>query len=85
MTAVIEYLVAEILDLSGEEYKKARLLKKKMHNRILPRHIMLACRQDAELDKLFKMVDLPWSGVVPKQVPKELLNKPNQSKSGKKK
>uniref|UniRef100_A0A8C8SAP5 Histone H2A n=1 Tax=Pelusios castaneus TaxID=367368 RepID=A0A8C8SAP5_9SAUR len=48
LAAVLEYLTAEILELSGNA---ARENKK---SRIGPRHIQLAVRNDEELNKLFK-------------------------------
>lgn len=59
VTAVIEYLCAEILEVSGET---AVNLKKK---RITPRHICLATRQDQELSELLKNVVFPEGGVIP--------------------
>ncbi len=58
MAAVIEYIVAEILELAGNaarDYKKVR---------ITPRHIFLAINGDEELDKLYKNVVIP-GGVMP--------------------
>ncbi|XP_076452739.1 core histone macro-H2A.1-like [Babylonia areolata] len=59
MAAVIEYLTAEILELSGNA---ARAFKR---SRITPRHILLAVRNDEELDVLFKKVTIPEGGVLP--------------------
>ncbi|KFV57235.1 hypothetical protein N328_02509, partial [Gavia stellata] len=59
LTAVLEYLSAEILELAGNaarENKKAR---------ILPRHIQLAVRNDDELNKLFFCVTIAQGGVIP--------------------
>ncbi|NXH74468.1 H2A1 protein, partial [Hydrobates tethys] len=59
LAAVLEYLSAEILELSGNaarENKKAR---------ILPRHIQLAVRNDDELNKLFSSVTIAQGGVMP--------------------
>lgn len=72
-TAVIEYLVAELLELSGNcarEHKKQR---------IVPRHIKLAIKNDAELNKLVGHVTISTGGVAPnlnpallgKQAPKK--------------
>jgi len=58
-TAVIEYLVAELLELSGNcarEHKKAR---------IVPRHIKLAIKNDEELNKLIGKVTISTGGVAP--------------------
>ncbi|XP_025083826.1 core histone macro-H2A.1-like isoform X1 [Pomacea canaliculata] len=60
MAAVIEYLTAEILELAGNA---ARDLKR---GRITPRHILLAVRNDEELDLLFKKVTIPEGGVIPR-------------------
>lgn len=50
---VLEYLAAEILDISGQAAKDN---KKK---RITARHIQLAIRNDPELDVLLKNVTIP--------------------------
>ncbi|XP_012944015.1 core histone macro-H2A.1-like isoform X1 [Aplysia californica] len=60
MAAVIEYLVAEILELAGNaahEFKRGR---------ITPRHILLAVANDEELHQLLKNVTIAQGGVVPK-------------------
>merc|ERR1711997_628161 len=59
MAAVMEYLVAEILELAGNA---ARDNKK---HRISPRHIMLAVRNDEELNEVFKNCTFSSGGVVP--------------------
>ena len=48
IAAAMEYLVAEILDISGETCKK---MKKK---RLIPRHIEIGVRADLELSRMFK-------------------------------
>jgi histone H2A len=72
-TAVIEYLVAELLELSGNccrEHKKAR---------IIPRHIKLAIKNDAELNKLIGKVTISTGGVAPNVHP-SLFNKTGSAK-----
>ncbi|KAK8727264.1 hypothetical protein OTU49_009791 [Cherax quadricarinatus] len=58
-TAVLEYLTAEILELSANAAKDS----KKM--RITPRHILLAIRHDDEINTLLQQVTIPQGGVVP--------------------
>uniref|UniRef100_A0A1I8J3Q3 Histone H2A n=1 Tax=Macrostomum lignano TaxID=282301 RepID=A0A1I8J3Q3_9PLAT len=57
--AIMEYLAAELLELSGNACKA---LKAK---RLIPRHLMLAIQNDAELEKLLRHVTIPQAGVVP--------------------
>jgi histone H2A len=59
MASVLEYLCAEVLELAGNA---ARDNRKK---RIIPRHVQLAIRNDAELDKLLNNVTISQGGVVP--------------------
>jgi len=59
LAAVLEYLVAEILELAGNA---ARDNKK---TRIVPRHIQLAVRNDEELSKLLSGVTIAQGGVLP--------------------
>ncbi|XP_065861239.1 histone H2AX-like [Euphorbia lathyris] len=59
LSAVLEYLAAEVLELAGNA---ARDNKK---NRIIPRHIQLAVRNDEELSKLLGKVTISNGGVLP--------------------
>ena len=58
MTAAIEYILSEILELSGNAARD----NKKM--RMKPRHILLAVRNDEELNKLF-LNTIMGGGVIP--------------------
>ncbi|KAI8024947.1 putative histone H2A.5 [Camellia lanceoleosa] len=59
VAAVLEYLAAEVLELAGNA---ARDNKK---NRINPRHVLLAVRNDDELGKLLQGVTIASGGVLP--------------------
>lgn len=63
LAAVLEYLAAEILELAGNA---ARDNKKQ---RIVPRHLQLAIRNDEELQKLLGNVVISQGGVVPHIAP----------------
>ena len=75
LAGVVEYLIAEVLDLSGSV---ATELKKK---RITPRHVYLAVENDTELDQLLKDVHIAEGGVVPNIHPTLLKNKKENARA----
>lgn len=59
MAAVLEYIVAEVLELAGNAAKDNKKL------RIIPRHIQLAVRNDDELNQFFGNAIIAGGGVLP--------------------
>eukprot|EP00246_Nothoceros_aenigmaticus_P017666 TRINITY_DN883_c0_g1_i1.p1 TRINITY_DN883_c0_g1~~TRINITY_DN883_c0_g1_i1.p1 ORF type:complete len:152 (-),score=33.30 TRINITY_DN883_c0_g1_i1:78-533(-) len=59
MAAVLEYLAAEVLELAGNASRDNK------KTRIVPRHILLAIRNDDELSKLLRGVTIANGGVLP--------------------
>ncbi|CAF1580308.1 unnamed protein product, partial [Adineta steineri] len=59
LAAVVEYLVAELLELSGNAARDCR------RSRIIPRHILLAYANDNELYQILRNCVLPQCGVLP--------------------
>ena len=74
LTAVLEYLTGELLDLTS---KVVAASKKNKSKRITPRALTLAVRNDAGLGSLLKDVTLSRGGVVPN------LHKVLEGKKGK--
>ncbi|KAJ7115836.1 histone-fold-containing protein, partial [Mycena epipterygia] len=72
LAAVLEYLMAELLELAGNCARDHRKV------RIIPRHILLAVRNDGELDRLLKHTVINEGGVVP-FIHSELLRKSTKS------
>ena len=58
MAAVLEYLAAEILELAGNASRDNK------RQRIIPRHIQLAVRNDEELNRLLGDVTIAAGGVI---------------------
>ena len=66
LAAVLEYLVAELLEVS------VMATRENKKNRIIPRHILLGLKEDDEFNKLFQHTLITTSGV--KQDPKFFKN-----------
>jgi histone H2A len=59
LAAVLEYLVAELLEVS------VMVVRESKKNRIIPRYIFLGLKEDEEFNKLFQHTFITASGVKP--------------------
>ena len=66
LTCIMEYLSAELLEQAGNAAKEAKKI------RIIPRHIMLAIKNDEEFLKLLPLAIIPNAGVSP-YIPNAIL------------
>ena len=69
LSAVLEYLAAEVLELAGNAAKENK------KTRIIPRHIQLAVRNDEELNKLMANTTIASGGVIPSIHPSLIASK----------
>merc|ERR1712189_92428 len=76
VAAVLEYLCAELLELAGNAARDNK------RQRIVPRHIQLAVRNDEELNKLMSGVTIAAGGVLP-NINAVLLPKKSKEAKGK--
>uniref|UniRef100_A0A183EAI4 Histone H2A n=1 Tax=Gongylonema pulchrum TaxID=637853 RepID=A0A183EAI4_9BILA len=67
ISAVIEYLSAEMLELSGNACRDNK------RQRLIPRHIVLAMKNDEELNQFCSRVTCPGGGVLPFVHPVHLI------------
>ncbi|KPI98083.1 PREDICTED: histone H2A, sperm-like [Papilio xuthus] len=74
LSAALEYLAAEILELAG------KAASDNGKSRILPRHILLAVKNDDELNKMLEGVTISQGGVLP-SIHQQLLPKKTANKS----
>ncbi|KAK0136151.1 Histone H2A type 1-A [Merluccius polli] len=74
LAAILEYLCAEILELAGNASRDNK------RARIAPRHILLAVRNDEELNVLLAAVTISEGGVLP-NIQASLLPKKTKASS----
>ena len=76
LAAVLEYLAAEVLELAGNAAKDNK------KTRIIPRHILLAIKNDEELNRLMANTTIAEGGVLPYINPTLLPSKGKKSQEG---
>lgn len=64
LSAVLEFLTAEILELAGNAARDNRKTRNRK-TRILPRHLQLAIKSDTELSVFMSGVTIAQGGVLP--------------------
>ncbi|CAM0957714.1 unnamed protein product [Alopecurus aequalis] len=83
LAAVLEYLAAEVLELAGNAAKDNK------KSRIVPRHLLLAIRNDDEFGKLLSGVTIAHGGVLPNihsvLLPKKALERAEKEEASKSK
>uniref|UniRef100_A0A5S6QQF2 Histone H2A n=1 Tax=Trichuris muris TaxID=70415 RepID=A0A5S6QQF2_TRIMR len=77
LAAVLEYLTAEVLELAGNAARDNKKV------RVIPRHLLLAIRNDEELSKFLRGVIIAQGGVLP-HIHANLLPKRTEAKVAKK-
>ncbi|XP_043922989.1 late histone H2A.2.2-like [Protopterus annectens] len=75
LAAVLEYMTAEVMELAGSVAHNCK------RNRITPRHIQLAVRNDDEFHKLLEDVTIAEGGVLP-NIHAQLLGKRTNASKG---
>ena len=73
LASVCEYLTAEVLELAGNAATESKRV------RITPRHIMLAVRNDVELDRLYR--DTVFAGGVLPHIDSSVLHSAKSAKA----
>lgn len=80
LTAVLEYLASEILDLASE------VAAENNKSRLVPRHLVFAIKQDEELSRMLNGVTISQGGILPGinavLLPKKTMKKSQQETSG---
>lgn len=82
MAAVLEYLAAEMLELAGNQARADR------KSTINPRHVMIAIKNDEELNTMLHGINIAQSGVEPNihraLLPKKKPERPKDAGDAKK-